>query len=159
MAGLMLLGGCGAPKYAVEVSLDDGWRAAGFVPTMQVDLVGANAQQAKFLRDMSMTEYFDAGNAYRADLDKHTMLFSDADAEPKMLTKDDPVWAAWNADMATELFVLVNLPGVSDDLPGDMDQRRLILPLAPEAWGGSDIMVSVGRSGPEVVTPPAPVTP
>ncbi len=156
-----VLGGCGGfgggPKYDITVSLDEAWTSGGRTPTLEVDLVGANASQAGPLRSASVGQYFSAGDPFRAAQDKATLTFTSQDASPKVLSKSDPIWSKWNAAGATDLFVLVNLPGVAQDQPGDADPRRLILPLDPARWTGRELSIAIRRSGPVVLTPQKPV--
>ncbi len=155
-----VLGGCGmfggGPKYDVMVSLDEAWTSGGRAPTLEVDLVGANPSQAGQLRSASVSQYFSAGDPFRAAQDKATLTFTSQDPSPKTLSKSDPIWAKWNAAGATDLFVLVNLPGIPDQ-PGDADPRRLILPLDPARWTGRELDIAIRRSGPVVLTPQKPV--
>jgi len=147
------LAGCGGgARYDVRVALDEAWVASGRVPTLEVDVVGANPTEAALLNQKDLRAYFSANDEIRTTFPKRTVVFTQADTVPKTVPKSDAVWKTWNQKGADQMFVLVNLPGVSGSLPGDADPRRLVLPLSSDVWLGSQIDVEVRQSGLVVTT-------
>lgn len=148
-----VLAGCGGPRFNVQVKVNEQWAATGRVPTLEVDLVGANPSDAAILSRKDLLEYFAAGDDIRSTYPKKTLTFTKSDPEPKTLEKSDPVWQAWDQKQVDQLFVLVNLPGIAGSLPGDADPRRLILPLDTTRWASTDLEVEVNSGGLVVNTP------
>jgi len=133
--------GCGTSmgKYNITVSPSPSLKdAGGAIPSFEVDLVGVAETEADKWRKKPMGEYYSGRDQLRADADKHVLTFTTADPAPKTLKKDDPIWKVWTGKQATELFVLVNLPGVKDPL---------VLPLDRARWAEDTIMLEVQRSG------------
>ena len=151
--GVFSLTGCGsgaaAGRYDVTVRLAESLKdpTDGSVPSLEVDLVGVNEANKTTWIGKSMTRYFGGEDQLRADATKTTFVFDTGDSEPKTLERQDPKWDSWLDQGARELFVLVNLPGVREDLPGDGDPRRMILPLARNRWEGRVLEIEIQRSG------------
>jgi hypothetical protein len=143
-----LLTGCsgsGMGKYNVMVSPGGGLKdAAGGMPSVEVDLVGASDAQAERLKAYSVNDYFSGRDTMRAEADKKTLSFTKASPGPQTLSEKDPIWQSWKDKGATQLVVIANLPGVSGK--GE-DPRRLVLPLAGNRWDTDDIQVEVQKSG------------
>ena len=135
--GCLAMLGC-KKTYNVVVSVDEGsWRPEGneIIPSLEVDLIGINKSEKSTWDQHSIGRYFSPNDRLRRDADRHTMTFGNEDLEPKTLSKKDDIWKEkWHAKGAQWLFVLVNLPGVEEDQPGDSDPRRLILPLDRDKW-------------------------
>jgi len=148
----MGLGGCGGPSYTVRVGLEEAWVSSGRVPTLEVDLVGASASEVALLNQKDLREYFQAGDPMRTGYPKKTFSFTQSNTEDNVLERSDPVWKAWNEKKAEQMFVLVNLPGIPQTSPGDLDPRRLVLPLDRARWSTNEIEIEVRRSGLEVLT-------
>lgn len=120
-----------------------------------VDLVGVN--QANFSRweAYSMTKYWSPSDAMRGNAGKKT---TDFDASHSLSTKvevNDPAYAQWKTQGAAFIFVLADLPGAHNDLPGAQDPRRQILSLDQCNWPDDtkELKVLIQESGIEVQTP------
>ena len=50
------------------------------------------------------------------------------------------------------LYVLVLLPGVTEDQPGNADPRRQIIPLGKCRWEGNSVKLEVQRAGIRTLT-------
>lgn len=136
---LLLAGGCGCPPkaYNVTVTVSDELKNR----TIYVDLVGLNKTMGEAVSSKSMSAYWQPGDTLRKSLDLHSMTFLAEDNAPRTLSEDDPIWETWKG--ATDLYVLARLPGEFDDLPGQSDSRRLILPLGSCRWEGDTIEIVV----------------
>lgn len=157
----VVLGGCGGGasmgKYNVTVSVDQAWRDTGRIDSIEVDVVGVNQAQMARWSSYPVSSYFSSGDQLRADANKAVMRFWTEDSAPKTLSRSDDKWDQWLGDGATHLFVVADLLGVRDDLPGDADPRRLILPLSKDRWKGRSIEIEIQRSGLVLKTPMKPV--
>ena len=153
--GLVVVGlaawSAGCQRYQVTVSLDEGLRDAGMMPSLEVDLVAVNESELDRWTHYSVNEYFASDDVFRHDADRYTMTFADSDADPKTLVPNDPIWRLWRKKSARQLVVLVHLPGDYQDLPGQQDVRRLILPLSAikglPLWPATAIDLVVKKSG------------
>src|SRR5271170_2074659 len=124
--------------------------------TIAVDLVGVNESDYQRWYNYSMTQYFSAGDLLRSDATKKTENFIPGSSATIVFAKDDPVWQQWQSEGDKYLFVLVQLPGIHQDLPGAQDPRRLILPLPKSSWSDSSnpIIIQIKDSGVVCETPP-----
>jgi len=140
---MITVGGC-AKRFNVSVELDNqSWvRAYGqTLPSLEVDLVGINKSEHATWENYPVGKYFSPNDALRRDADRVTLTFTSNDREGKVLSNKDPIWFQWvgkklsknKGKGAKSLFLLANIPGI-EDLPGDQDPRRLILPLQRSAW-------------------------
>ena len=132
--------------FEVTVVLDDNsWsRAYGqLLPLLEVDLVGINESEKRTWKNYPVSRYFSPNDALRRGADRITLTFASEDRQSKSLNRHDPVWEVWIGRMfdnrtpgkdARWLFVIANIPGDAEDLPGDQDPRRLILPLKDTSW-------------------------
>jgi len=152
--------GCGMGRFDVKMSLDRGMvDQQGEIPRVEVHLVGANASEYDVFYNASMGEYWVPGNTLARDASKHAMQFGVGKPAKQALSKKDDIWNAWQKTGSEHLFILVNLPGVHADKPGNADPRRLILLLDrkhwPEYfWGHHDMEIVIkSGSGPACVTP------
>ena len=126
--------------------------------TIAVDLVGVNATDYKRWYNYSMTQYFSAGDLMRSGATKATINFTPGATATIVFSKHNPIWKKWKKDGDTYLFVLAQLPGIRQDMPGPEDPRRLILPLKKSRWPGSanPIQILIKNSGVVCETPPKP---
>ncbi len=134
--GFLVLVGC-SPAYHVVVSIDESsWRpqGQGTIPSLEVDLVGVNDSEKSAWDQHPISKYFSPNDRLRSDADRYTMTFKNDDLGPKTLEKGHAIWKEWTAKGAQWLYVIVNLPGIEQDQPGDSDPRRRILPLDKDKW-------------------------
>lgn len=136
----LLSGGC-CPKVgpmSVTVSVDPSLQDR----TVYVDLIALNESSGKVLAAKSMTEYWDPRDTTRTkSLSVYPIQFTKENPGPHTLSEDDPIWETWGE--FTELYVLAQLPVSVTDQPGDLDPRRLILPLDRCRWDGETIEIVV----------------
>lgn len=134
-------------RYEIVVALAPSMadRETGRVPSVEVDIVGVGPTQEARWREYRMSQYFGGGDALRQSASKLTLPFTTDNPGAKTVDRDDPIWGQWESAGATRLFVLVNLPGFGegDDLAGEADGRRLILPLERSRWSGRRIEIEV----------------
>jgi hypothetical protein len=126
--------------------------------TIAVDLVGVNATDYKRWYNYSMTRYFSAGDLLRSGAVKATINFTPGSSAKVVFSKHNPIWKQWKKNGDTYLFVLAQLPGIRQDMPGPEDPRRLILPLQKSRWPDSanPIRILIKNSGVVCLTPPKP---
>lgn len=158
-----LLGGCSSkPKmgaYNIQVSLDPALAGAPAVPSIEVDIVGVPDARRALWNAQSLNAYFSAANADRHAADKHTMNFGSGQVAPQTLARNAAIWKTWLDGGATQVYIMASLPGVSTDAPGDMDPRRLILPLDTRQWDRGqtiEIEVQANRLVPRTAPKPLP---
>jgi hypothetical protein len=105
--------------------------------SVDVHLVGINWSEKEQWENESMTKYWQPNNQLRESAKKytHVIRFGEEPCE-KILSKKEPIQKVWKRRKAKYLFVLADLPGLHQDLPGNADARRLQLP-APDSvcWG------------------------
>jgi hypothetical protein len=160
VAGLCLLvfGCASTPKaksYTIKIELDQALAGS----SIQVDLIGANAvSDLPKWQSYSVSEYWQPGNAMRRNADKVVVAFGQGKNNIQFFDTKNPAWARWIAAGAMHLVVMVDLPGVGEDLAGSADPRRLILPLDAGQWPGNVTTVEllVQESGVRLLTPTKP---
>lgn len=155
----LLASGCGssprATKLQVNMTLNEQLAQSGRVPSIEVDVIGLNESQLSTFRSVGLSEYF--LSTLRRDTNKKTYYFASGNTEPKTLSRTDDAWSEWIDDQgAMYLAVLADIPGVTQDMPGEADPRRLILPLDRSRWSGTRVDIRVDRSGLTLLTPPKP---
>ena len=146
-------------QYDVVVSLDQSLiRADKTFPTMEVDLVGVNADAGgDRLSHYSMSDYFTPGDTMRAGASRMTMVFrSNEKATTQTLKHDDKIWKTWKDSGVMQLYVLAFLPGVHKDADGSDDARRLIIPLDKRRWDISKLQLNIKASGVRLLQSPKP---
>ena len=124
--------------------------------TIAVDLVGVNTTDYKRWYNYPMTRYFTAGDPLRLGAVKAAINFTPGSSARVVFSKHNPIWKQWKKNGDTYLFVLADLPGIHQDMPGPEDPRRLILPLKKSRWPSSanPIRILIKSSGVVCVTPP-----
>ncbi len=144
-----LVGGCGGGmgKFNVTLVPAESLKENNSIPSFEADLVGVSEVEMPAWKSMSLGSYFSGASKVRADADKYTMRFTNADAGQKTLKRDDPIWKQWAGKGASSLFVLVNLPGMREPLS---------LPLDTSRWSDDTIVLEVQRTG---VVPRTPMKP
>jgi hypothetical protein len=162
---LLLAGGCckGEPKaWNIHVSLDqDTWQrayAGQQVPPyrFEVDLIGVSASEKAQLENYPVGSYFTPGDQRRLDADRVTLSWDPGQSQPKTLPKAHEAWARWKG--ATHLVVMANLQGVQV-APGAADPRRVVLPLACDAWEAVKETVEIVVKSSTIVNATEPKTP
>ncbi|MEM9066108.1 MAG: hypothetical protein AAGB51_11530 [Planctomycetota bacterium] len=163
LAAAMSMVGCGSSsatgKYNVEVALGPGMvdPESGAVSSLEVDLVGVNETESARWTSYPLSQYFSGADQLRNDASKVTLAFTTDESGTKILARNDEIWEDWRGRNADQLFVLVNLLGVDQDLPGDQDPRRLILPLSKNRWSGNTLEIEIRPSRVVCQTPLKPV--
>lgn len=135
---LALASGCWTPSYYVEVylspQLKDTYRV---YPSVEVDLIGADKNDAERLESCDIDEYFDVDDPLRKSTPHATLHFTETDIMPKQLSTWDDAWYVFEDKEADQLYVMVNLPKVppkpgSKKSASGKDGRRIKLPLEPK---------------------------
>jgi hypothetical protein len=144
-------------RVNVVVELDEALtRSAASIPTMQVDLVGVNKSELAQWRGYSMAAYWSPGDKLRDGADKYELRFDQTRATSQMLQRTDPVFDTWMEKTASHLFVLADLPGVTDPKGGEADPRKLVLPLSPKAWKLKEKKIVITVRAGQMLCSPAP---
>lgn len=153
---IVTFSGCQTFHPAVNLSVDSIYENA----SIQVDMVGINPSQYKVWTQKSVSEYFSPGDEFRKITDKKTFAFGQNRPKEQVLSRNDPIWKRWRDKGVSHIFVLADLPGISDE---KAEKRRQIIPLDRKAWKGSqtlfiflprEIKVNVSPTGVEVIPPP-----
>jgi len=158
--------GCGPGPFNVEVFLDEsdtGLRdKVKAIQSLEVNLVGVNATEVNRWKQMSMNGYWEPDSPIRKSAKKYVMTFGQAHPKTQVLKKHDPVWSEWITKLkANHLFILVYLPWIHKDQPGDADPRRIALPLEKgrwewSLWGADTIKIQIGSGGITCLRQPKP---
>lgn len=130
--------GCAVPAYNVEVYLSKQFKERMKIyPSLEVDIVGVNENEAERFDSCDVSDYFEIGNALRSSTVHATLYFSETDILPKLLKKDDPVWKKFAQKDASKLYLLVNIP-VEPGKNRGKDIRKTVVPLeCPELFSSS----------------------
>ena len=158
LPGLFLAGCESKPKaraYSIKVELDS--MLAG--SSIQVDLIGANElSDLPKWQTYSVSEYWKPGNAMRRNADKTVLEFGPGKPTTYVFAANDPAWNRWLGAGAMYLVVMVDLPQLSDDMAGNADPRRLIVPLDTRKWpkDAATLDLFVQESGVRLLTPMNP---
>jgi len=125
--------------------------------SVEVHLVGVNRFDRDRWANMSMNEYWQPENELRKSAKEYTHMIRFGE-EPcqRVLGKKESIRKVWKDRNAEHLFVLADLPGVFDDLPGNDDARRVEVPgLDSKDWGWQkEIEIVIKSSTVEVRTIP-----
>jgi len=141
-AAALVVPGCASKNkrdaYNVRLSMDvDNFRspATGELPSIDVDVIAANASEEGVLKALNTREYFDANNPYRASVNAFRARFTNQDHGPKKLSRRGTYWDNWKRKGARTLYIIANLPERPGENP-DLVQTRsvLALPLDRKAW-------------------------
>lgn len=97
--------------------------------SVEVHLVGVNRFEKDLWETLSVTDYWTPGNQLRESAKEYMYViqFGQGPCE-RILSKKDPIRRIWKKRKARYLFILVDMPGIFPDLPGNADARRLRLP-------------------------------
>jgi hypothetical protein len=158
MVALAAIGqGCAKTPTMAErnviVSLDESLARATAV---EVNLIGANATEYTQLAGMGVDDYWRTAAAGRARGTRYVMKLSGND-RTKTLLKTDPIWQKWRSEGAMHLITIAFVPGLTGSGAGDLDPRRVVLPLDKHRWANlEDIRINVSQSGLNVPTQPLP---
>ncbi len=135
-------------KISASSSLADSF---GGMPSVEVHLVGAPGNSV--LRDLSMSEYWNPASRSRDAYHKKVFYFGAGRPTEQSLTRQDPIWDTWEADGATELYVLADIPGVIQDRTAEGDARRRIVSLSLSRWPEPRMDFIFDRDGVRLKTP------
>ncbi len=140
--------------YDIRVSLSDDLRGA----SIQVDAIGIpNGELSKF-RTKSVTDYWKPGDDDRVLATKKTLVFTRDTGLTQSIPSDDPLWNRWIQQYEAQYMVfLVDLPGLSQDMEGNADKRRLIIPLDKKLWEERPSVINVTVSMNGVSSNPVPM--
>ncbi len=121
--------------------------------SVEVHLVGVNRFEKDLWEKMSMTNYWEPENQLRKSARDYTYViqFGQEPCE-KTLTKKDTIRNIWKKRKIEYLFVLADMPGLFDDMPGNADARRLQLP-SPDSssWGMKQRKINISIESGNVV--------
>ncbi len=143
----MFFSGCATPSYNVEVYLSSLFKEQMKIyPSLEVDIVGVNENEAERFESCNVNDYFEIGNALRSSTPHATVYFSETDILPKLLKKSNPVWKKFGKKGAVKLYLLVNLPiepgkGVAKDI------RKMVIPLESSFFGSDDRYFEITPAG------------
>ena len=140
---LLLAGGCWTPSYYVDVYLSPMLKETYKVyPSLEVDIVGADKNDAERLESCDVDEYFEVDDPLRKSTPHATLHFTETDILPKSLSTWDDAWGVFADKDADKFFVMVNLPKVPPK-PGakkdkekkeSKDGRRVAMELESKNW-------------------------
>jgi len=137
-------------------------------PAIDVHIIARNAAESARWENYSMSSYWRPGDLTREGIGdaKYVMHFGpDKPTTQSFSPKSDPkewqrLWAKWEGQHATQLFILAFLPGNPsqpfEDRPGNLDPRRRVLPLDRCRWNANQqtIRCVLKSDSIEVLTPP-----
>lgn len=154
--------GCGPSKkvatFNYRVALSESLRDSdsGFVPSIEIDVVGVNEIEKPEWDGLDVDTYFSPSNPRRGDTDRVLLAFSNEMPEPRTLDVKQPIWDVWRERGATHVFFLARMRKPTD--AGSADPRKLVLPLSTEFWNpGQWIEIAVTPTGLELRSSPQTV--
>lgn len=131
-AGVVVLAGCGdkARPYHLLLECDE----VVAKNSVRVDLVPVSQFELQDMEGYSVSKWWDPQDRKRASMaDKITKNFGIGQPRSYLIKTSDPEikakWRDWLNRRVTHVIVLADLPGVTQDLPGNADPRRKIIPL------------------------------
>ena len=118
-----------------------------------VDVVGLKQSELPDWESYSVTKYWQPGDLRRRDAKDNMVSFKVEKGKPFRLETTDPIWKRWQERGVEYLFVVADLPGVTEDGP-----RRKTLSLYPEQWRGGTkaLELEIQQSRVSVMTSAAP---
>ena len=141
LGALLLAGGCWTPSYYVDVYLSPMLKETYKVyPSLEVDIVGADKNDAERLESCDVDEYFEVDDPLRKSTPHATLHFTETDILPKSLSTWDDAWDVFADKDADQFFVLVNLPklpqkpGAKKGRKEPKEARCVAMPLEPKNW-------------------------
>lgn len=171
LAFLLIFVGCmGMGKFDLDVTLDHASFQAKLntVPSVEVNFVGVNASEFPVWNNYSTNKYWMPDDSQRVTAVRaahcQVMTFDENPPFRKVVSRSAPIWSKWKSKNAAYLFAIVNYPRTGNDLPGNSDVRRVVLPLERTRWKGyfwgrRRILFEVKPSGIDCFTPPMPPRP
>ncbi len=153
-ATVLTLAGCNTKPVpsAFNLQFDLDPSLAG--TSLELDLVGANpVSDLPKWQTYSVSDYWQPGNVMRHDADKAELTFGEGKGTTQTFSSADPSWDRWLNSGATNLIILVDLPGISSDKEGNADPRRLIVPLDIHKWASNTLVFRIQESGIRLMTP------
>ena len=146
-AAMLLLAGCAAPAYDVEVFLSPKVKEKyGIRPSLELDVAGLNRTTEEYFRAIGVNDYFAPDNLLRSGTAHATLYFSEEDGAPKRLAKTDAVWAKFADASADKICLLVNLPLSGGKKPKN-DPRKIVIPLESGMFKSSKRYFEITPSG------------
>lgn len=146
-AAMLLLAGCAAPAYDVEVFLSPKVKEKyGIRPTMEVDVAGLNRITEEHFRAIGVNDYFAPENPLRSTSTHATLYFSEEDGTPKRLSRKDAVWKKFADGSADKICLLVNLP-LAGGKKQKNDPRKIVIPLEDGMFKSSKRYFEITPSG------------
>jgi hypothetical protein len=146
---ILLSSGCASMvRLHVKIKLDKKQiMAMGAIPTIEVNLVGINEAEYPQWEKYSLDQYWSAKDNLRLGGDRKTFKFEETAKIEQELRADGAIWDIWAEKSARYLFIMADIPGMTDKQPGGQDGRLLILPLNPDNWRHDTITVTVKIGG------------
>ena len=140
--------GCASKPFKYPLVIDQ--RAEG---SILVDVVGLKKSELVDWESYSVTKYWQPGDLRRRDAKDEMVSFKVVKGQPFRLEPTDAIWKRWQQRGVEYLFVVADLPGVTDDGP-----RRKTLSLFQQDWqdGTRGLNVEIQQSRINVLTSAAP---
>ena len=122
--------------------------------SVEVHLVGVNRFEKDQWDQVSMTDYWTPGNRLRESAKEYTKVIQFG-KEPceRTLSKKDPIHKVWKKRKADYLFIMADLPGIFNDVPGNADERRLRLPAVnSKCWKVTEKTINIAIQASSIVS-------
>lgn len=146
-AAALVLTGCSAPAYDVEVFLSPKVREKYQIrPSLEVDIAGVSHDAEEHFKAIDVNDYFSPDNPFRGANAHATLHFSEENGAPKRLAKSDAVWTKFAAGSADKICLLVNLP-VTGGKKQKNDPRKIVIPLEDGIFKSSRRYFEITPSG------------
>ena len=127
-----LMFGCagGVQPYTFNVRVDKVYKDA----SIEVNVIGVNSLEMPRFADMSVSDYWKPNNEIRTSENPPKVKFQFPTTDRAILSKESSIWHSWFGRDVEHIVFIADLPGVYEDRQGNVDRRRLILPLDSSFW-------------------------
>ena len=130
LSTIAMFGCAGVRPYTFDVRVDKVYKNA----SIEVNAIGVSSLEMPRFADMSISDYWKPNNEIRMSENPKKVKFQFPSDKPMVLSQDSSIWESWFERKAEYIVFIADLPGVFEDRQGNVDRRRLVLPLDSSCW-------------------------
>ncbi|HJE66301.1 MAG TPA: hypothetical protein K8V51_04475, partial [Campylobacter avium] len=88
---------CACSKYNITVYFSPDLKEEyGYYPSLELDIVGVNESEKRWLENYKIDTYFEVDNPLRKSLEPYTIHFSSNKEPEQLFSEHEKQWKAWN---------------------------------------------------------------